>query len=276
MDLPSCVRRPVSALVVFVALAAVPVAVRAAGQGASEVSTAAAARQLPAAGTIRYAVKYDGVPFEVGQATHTWKLDNGRYVLRAETETTGMAAMIRHVRIRHVSEGEITESGFRPVSFRVERDGKPRDTARFDWQHNVLLLTSGENRSQADLLEGSQDLLSAFYQIAVAPPVTAIPVFPVTNGRKYYKERVDVLGEERIQTPIGAFRTVRVQIGQPGERRQTLVWMAVDYANLPVRIRFVDDKGGVSEQQAIGLEYAGVRKGETALRALPRLLAGAS
>jgi len=49
--------------------------------------------------------------------------------------------------------------------------------------------------------------------------------------------------------------------GMPGEQSMEL-WLAADYRNLPVRIRYLDRKGEVFEQNAVEMEVDGAKLAE--------------
>jgi uncharacterized protein DUF3108 len=67
------------------------------------------------------------------------------------------------------------------------------------------------------------------------------------------------VGEERVAIRLGDFRTLHVRVGTPGEAT-TELWLALDYKNLPLRIRFTDPrKGEVYEQVATDIEFEDIK-----------------
>jgi hypothetical protein len=197
-----------------------------------------------------------GLP--LGQSEHSWHHDGAAYALRAVTETTGLAALFRPLKIVQVSEGAIGAEGLAPREFRVERNGRAAEGARFDREAmRVVLLQAGAVRRELSLAEGAQDLLSQLHQVGQLG-VAARLELAVATGKNYGRYAFEAVGEERLDTPWGALRTWHVRTpAMPGEHA-TELWLATDYRNLPVRIRHVDRKGDVFVQTAVEIEIDGV------------------
>ena len=62
----------------------------------------------------------------------------------------------------------------------------------------------------------------------------------------------DVLPPESIDTPLGRLRTIPVIQVRERDNESLAVWLATDYRNLPVRIRFYNRNGEVSGEQLVG------------------------
>ena len=74
---------------------------------------------------------------------------------------------------------------------------------------------------------------------------------PVTNGSRFETYDLDVLEEERIETPMGLLRALPVkQVPRPGAE-SIAVWLAVDYRHLPVKLRFFDRDGRQMAEQVV-------------------------
>ena len=97
---------------------------------------------------------------------------------------------------------------------------------------------------------GAQDILSLNYQFAYLGRLADGASIGVVTGRKYVRYAVDALGEEEIETPAGRFRTLHLRAMTD---RTTEVWIALDHAGLPVKIRFTDNKGESYAQVATEL-----------------------
>jgi hypothetical protein len=197
----------------------------------------------------------------VGQSTHTWRHDDATYTLQTLTETVGLAALFRPVKVVQTSEGTLGAEGIVPREFRVERMDRTAERARFDRDAMKVTLFSGERvRREAPLAAGSQDILSQMYQIGLAQ--SARVELMIATGKNYGRYAYEAVGEERIATRFGELRTWHVKAaGMPGEQGMEL-WLAADYRNLPVRIRYLDRKGEVFEQNAVELEVDGMKLAE--------------
>lgn len=215
----------------------------------------------PRQGRIRFAVvRGEGeLGMQIGQSTHTWQHDGATYVLRSVTETTGLAALFRTIRIVQSSEGTLAAEGLVPQTFSVERNGRPAERARFDWIGMKVVLDPGKGgRREVPLAAGAQDILSQIYQIALAGTAARIELM-IATGKNYGRYAYEAVADEKLATPFGELRTWHVRTpALPGEQAMEL-WLASDYRNLPMRIRFIDRKGDVFDQNAVELEIDGTR-----------------
>jgi len=232
-------------LVVWFALLALP-----AWEGAR-----AAAPAFPAGGRVRFAVTMG--PLEIGRAEHGWRIDGGSYRLRSTLETTGLAALFKPERLLQQSEGGYGRRGFLPLHFSVTRNGKPAERADFDRARGLVRLEHRGRVREAPVEAGAQDVLSVFYQVALFPPGAAAFEADVATGKGTYRRVFRRIGESRIELPVGELRTLNVRAEEADGERIDL-WLALDRGNLPVRIRMVDRKGNVVEQQAVEIDIPAV------------------
>ncbi len=194
--------------------------------------------RLPPSGMIRYRVDRGDSGFEIGFSLHEWQIDEGHYRLRSVSETTGLAWLIKSIRVEMESVGTLTEHGLRPDRFVVRRNGREtKEKAAFDWENRQVSV--GERGGQP-LADGAQDLLSFNYQLGYMEHPEAGGTLPIATGKKYGVYRLEVLGDETIEVPAGVLRTLHLRA--PGVNT-TELWLAYDYLLLPVKIRHVDSKG---------------------------------
>ncbi|MCE5182446.1 MAG: DUF3108 domain-containing protein [Betaproteobacteria bacterium] len=199
---------------------------------------------MPQNATIKFAV-YKGVNgMRVGRAEQTWKLDGEHFTISSVAEATGLFSLFASGKHVQISQGEITPSGLKPASYRVERgQGEDKvDAARFDWSAMTLALASGSDRKTVKLPEGTQDLLSFMYQLAFAPPQRSAVQLSITNGRKL-DSYVYWVVEEALETPMGTLQTLHLGKRREEGEKDTEVWLAADYHYLPVKISQVDKDG---------------------------------
>lgn len=208
---------------------------------------------LPRRGQIEYSVRYgsdDGLP--VGKVVQNWNMENGHYVLTSDAETTGLVDLFSPQHMRYISQGQITSKGLRPDEFFITRTrrGKLESArAKFDWENRQVLYGYARDHQVAPLVDGAQDLMSLAYHFALAPPRPGRISVPVTSGKDFRIQEIDVLPEEVIDTPMGQLRALPLkQIVRPGKEHFD-VWLAVQYNYLPVRIRHFDRKGAYSGEQ---------------------------
>ena len=217
----------------------------------------------PRQGRIRFAVtRGEGEQgMQIGQSTHTWQHDGLTYKLLVVSETTGLVALFRAVNIVQSSEGRVTAAGLSPEVFGVERNGRAAEGVRFDWAAGKAALTSkGEVRREVALPAPAQDLISQIYQIGLIGTAARVDL-TIATGKNVGRYAYEAVGEEKLATRFGELRTWRVKTpALPGEQAMEL-WLAQDYRNLPVRIRFIDRKGEVFEQNAVEFETDGMPLG---------------
>lgn len=222
-----------------------------AGEAAQAPPPAASVEpRLPARGVIRFRVDRGDSGFEIGRAYQEWEFVDGRYRLRSVVESTGLVRLFRAVFIEMESQGRYSETGLQPEVFAIRRDTrKPRERALFDWE--TMRVKVG-NRNEQPLDHGAQDLLSLYYQLGFLDlPMAGRASLPVATGKKYSTYRLEVLGDEEIEVPLGVLRTLHVRA--PGDN-VTEFWLAYDYRKLPVKIRHLDSDGGSLVQVATEIQ----------------------
>jgi hypothetical protein len=201
---------------------------------------------LPSEGRLRFIITRGAGGLIIGQNVYTWKHDGSTYTAQSVTETAGLVALFKPVRIVQESHGEVTPAGLRPVDFRT--DGKRgTDTAHFDWVSHKLSYAGHED----PLPENTQDMLSMYYQLvllfAAANPPDPLEL-PIATGRKLEKYRFQLVGEEPLIYQGTSHATVHLKTRNGDDIIE--IWIARDVPGLPIKIRFTDRKGEVFEQIA--------------------------
>lgn len=211
---------------------------------------------LPGKGRMRYIVTRGEGGFVIGESVHTWNHDGLAYRLESQTETTGIAAVFKPARIVQHSEGEISAAGLRPREFRHER-AAGTDRASFDWSRRVVAYAGRE----AGLVEGSQDMLSMYYQLMLLAPRSGTIDMPIATGRKLANYRFEVLGEETLSFPAGERQAVRIRTRSGNDHIE--MWLPVgadeQARGMPLKIRIIDRKGDIYDQIADDLSSTGTK-----------------
>jgi hypothetical protein len=205
---------------------------------------------LPAQVKIVYTLYKGDQKLNVGRMTNTLRVVDNRYTLTSIAEATGLFSLFVSGKLIQVSRGDITAEGLRPAEFWIER-GQSQDrteSASFDWAVGLLRYGRPNERNTIPLQKGTQDVLSVVYQLAMTAPHNGKLELAVTNGRKFDHYTYRVVGEEKLETPLGALRTEHLtKVTDPNEDTLDL-WLAADYHYLPVRLRIVDKNGDAAEQ----------------------------
>jgi len=208
---------------------------------------------LPPRGRIRFAVFKGEQGLEVGQSIHEWQVTDGTYQLTGITETTGLAAFFKPVRIAYESRGRLLAGGLSPETFVSRKNGNETgDRAEFDWPGSSIAL--GKEGRRQSLPAGAQDFISFYYQFGLLPALGNSVELPVATGRKLEALRFVRVGEENLALAFGTVPTLHYRAA--GETT-TEVWLATERRLLPVKIRHIDKKGEVFDQVATELRAGG-------------------
>ncbi|RIX45151.1 MAG: DUF3108 domain-containing protein [Rhodocyclales bacterium GT-UBC] len=195
---------------------------------------------LAASGVLRFAIIKESLGFQVGRAEHRWEFrEDGHYRLLGVTETSGLAALLKPVRLEIESQGRMVPGGLQPERLRSRKNGQDsNENADFDWEGGVVSLS--RDGSVREIAKGTQDILSLNYQLAYLGRLAEGASIGVVTGKKYERYALDSMGEEDIDTPAGHFRTLHLRAMTDNT---TEIWIALDRQRLPVKIRFTDKKG---------------------------------
>ena len=205
---------------------------------------------LPAA-TIAYEVYRAGVGFAVGRSEHRIeRTESGGYRIATAWETSGLAAVLRRVRVHHVSEGEVIDGRLRPIRYRTWRDDKKKEaSAAFDWSAMQVTQAAGAEALPA----GTLDPVTIFYQYGLAgaaPPPTELRV---ANGRQIKILKIALLGRETLQLPSGESVATRRLRATEDDGETTELWLAERYAGYPLQISHTDRDGASYRQIATSI-----------------------
>ena len=218
------------------------------------VPSAAAAPNLPKRAELTYMLYLGTDKFSVGRAVFTWEIGHGSYRLVSASETTGIVDLFRSQRLTYISEGTLTEDGLRPENFAMSRTRRGQTDgaqAHLDWAARRLTYGRPEHKRIVDLPPASQDIVSFVFQLALHPPAPGRVRLPITNGVRFETYELEVLAEERIETPLGLLDTLPLKQLRKEGAEGIEVWLAVDYRYLPVKVRFLDRDGNPAGEQIV-------------------------
>jgi len=176
-----------------------------------------------------------------------WQLGaDGRYLLRLTTTALGITVM------ELLSEGSLRPFGLAPERYVESRTRRGAETAQFDWEARRLTF-SGRSRER-QLVAGAQDRVSFQIQLMLlgqAQPEWFRPgrqfVMWMAGRDDLLSYRFRAVGPERTLTGVGPLDAVRIErLVEPGEARVD-VWLVPKLDWLPVRLRFTDRLGRVTE-----------------------------
>lgn len=205
-------------------------------------------------GRVQYNVIHGERNFIIGRTTHAWTHDKDHYSMETVVETAGLIGLLRPFRMIQHSEGRIGPNGLLPDRFTVERDGQLKEKADFDWSAGKVVLIAGERRREFPLAEGDQDVLTLMHDLALRPEGFSHAELLVVTGKSAVRSVIQNLGLEELDIPAG--KVSAYHLGSTGHRGELKIdiWLARDYANLPVRLKITDKNGDVLDQVATGVD----------------------
>lgn len=172
--------------------------------------------------------------------------ENKTYNIQSITEANGLASLI-FGKLLQTSEGTTSERGLRPNYYQYKYgDNKKTQTANFAWSDGIVEMNNAKGRKIEPLVDGTQDLLSFMYQFMFTPPLDTNEII-ISNGKNLRTYSYIFQGEVLLKTKFGDLRTIHLQKSGDDDEK-TELWLAIDYQNLPVKIRKTEKDGSSIEQ----------------------------
>ncbi len=181
-----------------------------------------------------------------------WLQDGKTYDARLEISHFLLGSRVQ------TSRGRITPDGLEPERF----GDKVRSEVAAHFERDKGKVSFSANTPDAPLLPGAQDQLSVFMQLAAMlgnapdrfPAGTTISFQAV--GPRSSDVWVFKVGEmETLQLPGGEIKAVKLSRDAVGEYDpKGDIWLAPDFAYLPVRIRLLQSNGDLVDQQWSGTQ----------------------
>lgn len=191
---------------------------------------------LPASLSIQYQLTS---AFADGRATYQWEREGDSYRITGEAAAEGFFTLFLEGSIIQESRGSVTASGLRPERFSENRPGAPAEGLEFDWDARKVTFDRKGARTTAVLADNTVDWLSMIFQLAHAPPKEGSLELRVFTQRKLYRFELQVLGEERIDIPLGNVRALHLRHVDKDDKNEVVdVWLGVDQYYLPVKLRY--------------------------------------
>jgi hypothetical protein len=173
-----------------------------------------------------------------GSAVYSWEREGDSYRISGDAQAEGFFTLFLEGQIHQESRGTVSELGLRPESFVETRPNNVREGLEFDWRARQVKLFRGDDSKMSALADNTVDWLSMIFQLAHTPPgeATSLQVF---TQRKMYRFRLEVLGVEQIEIPLGSVRALHLRHTDPKDSREVVdVWLGLEQHNLPVKLRF--------------------------------------
>jgi outer membrane biosynthesis protein TonB len=203
---------------------------------------------LPASARYVYRTTNSELRLASGTTTVDWTLTgDGRYRLRLATAAVGMTVLELE------SSGWLREFGLAPERYTETRVRRSAEAANFDWDSRRV--TFSTKTHERELVDGAQDRISFQFQLmllAQAQPerfrAGARTVLVMAGRDDVATYRFRSAGKETTVTGLGRLDAVRIERIPARESDARIdVWLVPTLGWLPVRLRFTDRLGRVTE-----------------------------
>lgn len=203
----------------------------------------AAAPPEPPLFSAHYAVHANGL--KIGEMKRTLQaVGPNRYTLVTDVYTTGIVALFKADRFRERSEWLQDERGYHPVEYFSRYTGRSKDVVErlsFDWTRGLVVSLRDGKEKKVPVSAGVLDKL--MYQAVLRDDLArgeTVLHYQVADRGKVEDYEFQVLGREKVVTPMGTVNAVKVRKGT------TTLWCAVEWDYLPVKLEQHEDTHTVS------------------------------
>ncbi|HEX7558632.1 MAG TPA: DUF3108 domain-containing protein, partial [Usitatibacter sp.] len=154
-----------------------------------------------------YRVTNSGIT--IGSIKESFVRKGDRYSIQSVTRSEGVLKAFLDDQITVESSGRVGAEGLQPLEYDEHRmkDAKRDLKSTFDWDKGVMrTVLHGEN-SETPLPAATQDRISVMYQFVNMRTFTQTLVLPISERRRIEVHTYRLVGDEKIDTPMGAFDT---------------------------------------------------------------------
>ena len=194
------------------------------------------AAPLPEQFTAIYSVKKTGIT--IGETQRVLSRENGQYLFESITRPVGVAKLFTDGQVVERSLWQFYQGHPRPEQYTFfNSGGKNKRNAQldFNWEKNQVINIINNKPWSMPLEYGTSDKLLYQLRIMQDLPTSATSLrYPIADGGKLKYYEIEILGKERIKTPLGKFEALRLQHTKGS--RKTTMWCAQELGYLPVRI----------------------------------------
>ncbi len=189
--------------------------------------------------------------------SETFTRTHDRYEIESVSQAVGLLAMLKAETIRVTSSGTITAHGLRPAAFASTRkvDADRNASAEFDWEKHQITLNDRAGRRTVPLPAGTQDRLSAMYQLMFLPlQDMQVLKFFMTNGSKVDDYSYAITHDQSVTVPLGTFKAIYLATPPEKNASRTEIWVAAEHANFPYKLVITEPDGGQFTQVLTGFD----------------------
>jgi hypothetical protein len=219
-----------------------------------------AAPALAAAPPSRIEARYElyKAGIRIVTMTETFTRTGDRYALESVSKAVGLFAMIKAETIRVTSSGSVTSRGLRPEHYASMRSlDSDRDTrANFDWEKRQVTLAFRGGVHTEPLSPGTQDRLSAMYQLMFLPleSMHELKLLMYNNGTQIDDYVYHIEHSATVSVPAGTFQALYLATTPEKDGKRTEIWVDADH-HFPYKLVVTDRDGGKYTQVLTSITF---------------------
>ncbi len=174
----------------------------------------------------------------IGKAERRLYQKDGMWQFESISRTTGFAAFFIKDVVLERSSTLYEKGKLIPQSYLYQREGGKREKEvhiKFDWQQQRVINSINQDPWVMEIPEGTMDKFLYQLQMMLDLPNQQQPLhYQIADGGKLKEYDIEIIGEERLETPIGDYQTLVLQ--RTDDERSTTMWCAEALHYLPLKI----------------------------------------
>lgn len=184
--------------------------------------------------------------FFSGETIVSLKADkNNRYVYESITKATGLMSLLAG-EIHEKSVWEYANGKIRPLRYSYNRSTSKKRNAELTFDWNKKIVTNSIDSKPWKMAIKPDTLDKFVYQLVLMNDLQQGEKkefnYSIADGGKLKEYKISIMGEEKIETNLGEFNTIKVV--RVRGKRTTTMWCAKKLGYLPVRIHQKKKGGG--------------------------------
>lgn len=205
-----------------------------------------AADSIPVPFKASYSLSFMGTQFALMKRSFS-RLPDGEYSYLSETNTTGLASLLYKDKVVEQSTWRLDKGKIKPVQYLYDRSGGKKTrkvTVEFNWTSGMISTSVNGDAWHMPVRPNILDKLS--YQLAIMHDLLEGRKnidYTIADGGKIKTYHFKLLGEERLDTPLGKFKTLKLERHKPNTLDRTTLWCAQALNYLPVKVENIEKNG---------------------------------
>ncbi|NOY65792.1 MAG: DUF3108 domain-containing protein [Gammaproteobacteria bacterium] len=181
------------------------------------------------------------------EASFTLKENNDSWLYRSVTKTKGFISIFRKDKIIEETLIKKISGENKPLNYKYIHNSKKKNRNRsiqFDWKNKIANATSKGIKYTLEIPDEAIDNFSLQLRI----------MHDLDDGKSRLEYQIihkgqlkpytfEILGKEKIETPVGNFYATKIKRSRKNETRTTIMWLSPELHYLPVMIKHIEKDG---------------------------------